>query len=390
MRTQVGIIGAGPSGLMLSHLLHLNGIDSIIIEDHSRDYVENRIRAGVLEYPVEQLLIEMGVGERMQQLGMRHDGINLRHGGQNHRIDLKGLTGKNIMVYSQHQIVQDLIAARLATGGQILFEVSDVSVHDLRSDRPRILFQHEGRRQQIDCDIIAGCDGFHGVCRPAIPSADMNVFQKDYPFGWLGILADAPPATNEVVYANHPRGFALASMRSSTVTRLYLQCEPDEDLSGWSDDRIWDELQARLSVEGIVLPRGPITQRGVTMMRSFVAEPMQYGRLFLVGDAAHIVPPTGAKGLNLAAGDVAVLLRALTAWFRTGATDGLNSYSEKCLRRIWWAERFSWWMTTLLHKFPDQNRFDRRIQAAELENLFSSTAAMTALAENYVGRPLIL
>ena len=390
MRTQIGIVGAGPAGLLLSHLLHLNGIDSVVLEARSRDYVENRIRAGVLEYPVEQLLIESGVGERMQAEGLPHEGVNLRVGGSDHRIDFKALTGKHVMVYSQHKVVQDLIAARLAAGGTIVFEADNVSVHGFQSGAPHILYEHGGKHHRLDCDFIAGCDGYHGICRDAIPAGVLRVFERDYPFGWLGILADAPPASEELVYSSHARGFALLSMRSPTVSRLYLQCAPDEDIEAWSDDRIWSELQTRLARDGFTLTEGPITQKGVTQMRSFVVEPMQCGRLFLLGDAAHIVPPTGAKGLNLAAADVAVLTQALVAYVRRGETAGLDRYSETALRRVWKAQRFSWWMTSLLHRFANHTAFEQRVQRAELEFLFESRAASTALAENYVGLPLVL
>ena len=390
MHTQIGIVGAGPAGLLLSHLLHLNGIDSVVLEARSRDYVENRIRAGVLEYPVEQLLIESGVGERMQAEGLPHEGVNLRVGGLDHRIDFKALTGKHVMVYSQHKVVQDLIAARLAAGGEIVFEAENVSVHDFQSDAPHILYEHGGNHHRLDCDFIAGCDGYHGICRDAIPAGVLRVFERDYPFGWLGILADAPPASEELVYASHARGFALLSMRSPSVSRLYLQCAPDEDIEAWSDDRIWSELQTRLARDGFSLTEGPITQKGVTQMRSFVVEPMQCGRLFLLGDAAHIVPPTGAKGLNLAAADVAVLTQALVAYVRRGETAGLDRYSETALRRVWKAQRFSWWMTSLLHRFAGHTPFEQRVQRAELDFLFESRAASTALAENYVGLPLVL
>jgi p-hydroxybenzoate 3-monooxygenase len=390
MRTQIGIVGAGPAGLLLSHLLHLNGIESVVLEARSRDYVENRIRAGVLEYPVEQLLIDSGVGARMQVEGLPHEGINLRVDGRDHRIDFKALTGKHVMVYSQHKVVQDLIAARLAAGGQIVFEAEHVSVHGCQSGAPHILYQHNGQQHRLDCDFIAGCDGYHGVCRDSIPAGVLRVFERDYPFGWLGILADAPPASEELVYSSHARGFALLSMRSPTVSRLYLQCAPDEDIEAWSDDRIWAELQMRLSRDGFVMKEGKITQKGVTQMRSFVVEPMQCGRLFLLGDAAHIVPPTGAKGLNLAAADVAVLTLALVAYVRRGETAGLDAYSETALRRVWKAQRFSWWMTSLLHCFASHTPFEQRVQRAELDFLFGSVAASTALAENYVGLPLVL
>ena len=390
MRTRIGIVGAGPAGLLLSHLLHLNGIESVILEARSRDYCENRIRAGVLEHPVSTLLSESGVGERMRAEGMRHDGVTIRWNGRDHRIDLLGLTGKHITVYSQHRIVQDLIAARLAAGGRILFEAGDVAVHDIHTGVPRITYTHEGKSQRLDCALIAGCDGFHGVCREAIPAAARQGYDRDYPFGWLGILADAAPASHEVIYANHDNGFALLSMRSPQVSRLYLQCEPDEDLSQWSDDRIWAELQLRLGHDGFRLNEGPITQKGITPMRSFVVEPMQYGRLFLLGDAAHIVPPTGAKGLNLAAADVAVLTRALTAWTRTGDETGLETYTATCLRRVWKAQRFSWWMTSILHRFKADTPFEARVRLAELDTVFGSERASAALAENYVGLPLIL
>ena len=390
MRTQVGIVGAGPAGLLLSHLLHLHGIGSVILEAKSRSYVENRIRAGVLEYPVEQLLNEAGVGSRMRQEGLVHEGVILRSGGRDHRIDFRALTGKHVMVYSQHKLVQDLIAARLADGGRIVFEAEDVSVHDLTGARPSIRYRHDGAPGELQCDIVAGCDGFHGVCRGTIPAGLRTSFERDYPFGWLGILADATPASDELIYASHDRGFALMSMRSPSVTRLYLQCAPDEDIAQWSDDRIWSELNTRLGRDGFRLNTGPITQRGITPMRSFVVTPMQYGRLFLLGDAAHIVPPTGAKGLNLAAADVAVLTPALVDYFRAGADDGLNAYSATSLRRVWRAQRFSWFMTSLLHRFHDHLPFERQMQLAELDNLFSSRAASAALAENYVGLPLIL
>ncbi len=390
MRTQVGIVGAGPAGLLLSHLLHLAGIDSVILEARSREYVENRIRAGVLEQPVEQLLTDAGVGARMRVEGLRHEGVILRAGGRDHRIDFRALTGKHVMVYSQHKVVQDLIAARLAAGGRIVFDAADVAVHDIASDRPRIGYVADGQAGEVACDIVAGCDGFHGVCRETIPADRRTHFDREYPFSWLGILADAAPSSHELVYASHDRGFALLSMRSPTVSRLYLQCPPDDDLANWSDDRIWNELSARLGADGFTLRDGPITQRGITQMRSFVVEPMQHGRLFLVGDAAHIVPPTGAKGLNLAVADVAVLTQALTAYFAKGDAALLERYSATCLRRVWRAQRFSWWLTSLLHRFHDHTPFDRRTQAAELDALFTSAAASTALAEVYVGLPLIL
>jgi p-hydroxybenzoate 3-monooxygenase len=388
MRTQVGIVGAGPAGLLLSHLLHLEGIESVVLEARSRDYVENRIRAGVLEYGTEQLLNDSGVGARMRQEGMLHPGVVMRFDRKDHRIDFADLVGKHVMVYSQHKVVQDPIAARLAAGGQIVFEADDVSVHDFQDGRPRIRYRHGGVEHDITCDIIAGCDGFHGVCRPSIPDNILRTFEREYPFGWLGVLAEAPPSTEENVYVSHERGFALLAMRSPTLSRLYLQCAPDEDLAAWSDDRIWSELQARAACNGFQLAEGPIRQRGITPMRSFVCEPMQCGRLYLAGDAAHIVPPTGAKGLNLAAADVAVLARGIAGFYRDGATDGLDAYSSTCLRRIWKVQRFSWWMTTLLHRFFDHTPFEQQMQAAELDYVFGSRAASLALAENYVGLPL--
>jgi p-hydroxybenzoate 3-monooxygenase len=389
MRTQVGIVGAGPAGLLLSHLLHLNGIDNVVLEARSREYVENRIRAGVLEDGTVQTLIQSGVGERMQAIGLPHYGVKLRFNGSTHRIDFRDLTGKSIMVYSQHEVVRDLIAARLAAGGNIRFDVAEVSVHDFDSGTPHVRFRAGGRDERLDCDFIAGCDGFHGICRPSIPDGVLTAYERVYPFGWLGILAEAPPSSEELIYASHERGFALLSMRSPTVARLYLQCAPDEDPEAWSDERIWSELDTRLHADEPHwrLIRGPILQKGITPMRSFVAEPMQFGRLYLLGDAAHIVPPTGAKGLNLAVADVRVLARALEAYYRTGATEPLAGYSETCLRRVWKAQLFSWWMTSMLHRFETHTPFERRIQMAELDYLANSRAAATALAENYVGLP---
>ena len=387
-RTQVGIVGAGPAGLLLSHLLHLRGIDSIVLEARSRDYVENRIRAGVLEYGTEQLLNESGIGTRMRREGMLHPGVVMRFGGADHRIDFADLVGKHVMVYSQHKVVQDLIAARLAAGGQIAFDADGLSIHDFQTRQPHIRYRHGGETHEIACDIIAGCDGFHGVCRPSVPGGVLRVFERDYPFGWLGILAEAPPSSEENVYVSHERGFALLAMRSPRLSRLYLQCAPDEDIAAWSDGRIWAEFQIRAARDGFALAEGPILQRGITPMRSFVTEPMQCGRLFLAGDAAHIVPPTGAKGLNLAAADVAVLTRAVAEYYQRGTTEKLDAYSATCLRRIWQVQRFSWWMTTLLHRFFDHTPFERQMQAAELDYLFSSRAASLALAENYVGLPL--
>jgi p-hydroxybenzoate 3-monooxygenase len=373
---------------MLSHLLHLNGIASVIVEARSRRYVEERIRAGVLEQGTVDLLIETGVGARLQREGLAHHGIELRFAGRNHRVDFAELTGGHgVTVYGQHEVVKDLIARRLADGGDIRFEAEEVSIRDFDGDRPKIRFSHEGRAQELECDFIAGCDGFHGICRPSIPAAALKAYDRTYPFAWLGILAEAAPSQNELIYANHADGFALYSMRSPQITRLYLQCRPDEDLAQWSDDRIWSALHTRLGdgVEGWTLNEGPILQKSVTPMRSFVAEPMRHGRLFLAGDAAHIVPPTGAKGMNLAIHDVRVMAAALDAFYRRGATVGLADYSETCLRRIWRMQRFSWWMTSMLHRFDDKTDFDQRVQLAELDYVTSSRAASESLAENYVG-----
>jgi p-hydroxybenzoate 3-monooxygenase len=386
VRTQVGIVGAGPAGLTLAHLLHLEGIESVVLEARGREYVEQRIRAGVLEQGTVDLLDEVGVGERMRREGLVHHGIELRFEGRGHRIALSELTGgRAITIYGQQEVVKDLIAARLATERPLLFEVADVSVHDLRSDRPTIRFRHEGEAQQIECDVIAGCDGFHGVCRDSVPDGVLASFSRDYPFGWLGILASVAPSSDELIYAYHDRGFALHSMRSPELTRLYLQCAPDEDLGGWPDDRIWAELRARFAMEGWTLREGPILEKGVTGLRSFVVEPMQYGRLFLAGDAAHIVPATGAKGLNLAVADVRILAEGLVHWYETGDASRLDAYSATCLRRVWRAEHFSWFMTTMLHRSDDPDPFGVRLQLAQLAYVCSSTAAATSLAENYVG-----
>ncbi len=387
MRTQVGIVGAGPAGLLLSHLLHLHGIESVVIETRSRKYVEERIRAGVLEQGTADLLAQAGVGERMKREGLIHRGIELRFARRRHRIDLSELTGgRAITVYGQQEVVKDLIQARIHAAGQLIFEASGVSVSDLDSAAPAIQFRHDGQLHQLRCDFIAGCDGSHGVCRPSIPAGAITTYEKAYPFGWLGILAEAAPSSQELIYANHERGFALLSMRSATLTRLYLQCAPDENIEHWPDARIWQELHARLAADdGFTLTEGPVLQKGITAMRSLVAEPMQYGRLFLAGDAAHIVPPTGAKGMNLAVADVRVLSQALTEFYGSGRRDWLDQYSSTCLRRVWQVQRFSWWMTSLLHRFEGDTEFDRRRQLAELDYLTHSRAAATTLAENYVG-----
>jgi p-hydroxybenzoate 3-monooxygenase len=384
-RTQVGIVGAGPAGLMLAHLLHLEGIDSVLIEDRSRDHVEARIRAGVLEQGTADLLVETGVGGRMQRDGEVHAGIGIQFDGERHRIDLEELVGKAIVIYGQTEIVKDLIEARLDTDRPLLFEVGDVTLSDLETERPRLSFVHEGHRQELECDVIAGCDGFHGVCRPSIPPAVLTEFSREYPFGWLGILAAVPPSVDEVCYCAHERGFALLSLRTRELSRYYVQCTPDEDLSLWPDERIWEELQLRVGLEGWTLAEGPILEKGVTGMRSYVVEPMQYGRLFLAGDAAHIVPPTGAKGLNLAIGDVRQLAEMIVDWYRSGDDAVLERYSAACLRRVWRAEHFSWWMTTMLHLPPDEDPFGFRLRLSQLRYVTGSTPAATSLAENYVG-----
>jgi p-hydroxybenzoate 3-monooxygenase len=389
-RTEVGIVGAGPAGLLLSHLLAREGIGSIIVEDKSRDYVENRIRAGVLEQGTVDLLADAGVGERMKREGLIHEGIEIRFDGGGHRIDFPALTGgKAITVYGQQELVKDLIAARLANGGDIRFEVEGVALRDIDGDAPRIAYRKDGAEHEIACDFIAGCDGFHGICRDTIPDGVLTAYERVYPFAWLGVLAETPPASDELVYAHSPRGFALLSMRSSTLSRLYVQCDPGDDISAWPDERVWEELQSRTALKdcGFRVPEGPVLQKGITPMRSFVAEPMQHGRLYLAGDAAHIVPPTGAKGMNLAVADVRCLTERLAAWYRRGDKTLLEAYSARCLRRVWKAQRFSWWMTTMLHLHPGDTPFDRRRQIAELDYVTTSRAAMTTLAENYVGLP---
>ena len=387
--TSVGIVGAGPAGLLLSHLLHLEGIESVVIESRSRQEIEATIRAGVLEQGTVDLLAQSGVGGRMRREGFVHEGIYLRFAGRSHRIDFPSLTGgRSIMVYAQHEVIKDLVAARLAAGGRILFEVKDAAVYDLDSAEPKMRFHHQGSLFEVCCDFIAGCDGFHGITRPTIPSRLRREFSRVYPFGWFGILVEAPPSTDELIYAMHERGFALVSTRSPQIQRLYLQCDPNDAVQNWPDARIWDELHARLATrDGWQLAEGRIFQKGIIAMRSFVVEPMRYGRLFLAGDAAHIVPPTGAKGLNLAAADVHVLARALAA-FHAGNEALLKSYSETALRRVWRAEHFSWWMTSMLHRFHDESAFHHRLQLAELDYVVSSRAKAQTLAENYVGLPL--
>ena len=386
MRTQVGIVGAGPAGLTLSHLLHREGIESVVLEDRSREYVEQRVRAGVLEQAIADLLVDAGAGERLGREGIVHHGIELQFDRERHRIPLSDLTGgRAIVVYGQTEVVKDLIRLRLDAGLPLLFDVSGVSVRDLESERPNVRFSHEGAEHVLECDVVAGCDGYHGVCRPSIPAGVLSEFSREYPFGWLGILAAVPPSNDELVYSHHERGFALLSLRNPELSRLYIQCRPDEDLAEWPDARIWEELQVRLGLDGWALAEGPILEKGVTGMRSYVAEPMRFGRLFLAGDAAHIVPPTGAKGLNLALHDVRLLAEALTSWYRTGSSGLLDGYSDACLRRVWRAEHFSWWMTSMLHRFDSGDDFDLRLQLSQLRYVTTSTAAATSLAENYVG-----
>jgi p-hydroxybenzoate 3-monooxygenase len=386
MRTQVAIIGAGPAGLLLSHLLHLQGIESIVLEMRSRADIEATIRAGVLEQGSMDILNEAGVGERMQREGALHHGFEFAFGGQRHRVDLTELTGQSITVYPQHEVIIDLVAARLAAGGDVRFEVSEVALHNIDSAQPSVTFVHAGQGASIEADFVIGADGFHGVSRPMIPAGTREDFQRVYPFGWFGILVESAPSSDELIYAQHERGFALVSTRSPSVQRLYFQCDPHDKVDNWSDDRIWSELHARLEHnDGWKLKEGKIFQKGIIGMRSFVCAPMRHGRLFLAGDAAHIVPPTGAKGMNLAISDVRVLSQALVAFYKTGGEDGLNAYSETALKRVWRAEYFSWWMTRLLHTFDDASPFERRIQRAELENVVASRALRTALAENYVG-----
>ncbi len=387
MRTQVGIIGAGPAGLMLARLLRLQGIDSIVIENRSRDYIENRIRAGLIEHWAADLLTEVGVGERMQREGTPHWGINIGINGELHRIDFKKLVNKRVTIYGQQEVVKDLVERRLADGGASLFEVDEVSVHDVTGARPKIRFTHEGRAQEIDCDFIGGCDGFHGICRPSLPDGVLSVFERDYPFGWLGILSESPPPDHELIYSYTDRGFALYTMRSPVLARLYLQCDHDEEIENWPDARIWDELHRRLG-GARKLAQGNMLQKGITPMRSFVVEPMQHGRLFLAGDSAHIVPPTGAKGMNLAFADVVYLSRAIAEFYQNKRGDLLESYSATCLKRVWKAQRFSWWMTQIMHRFPNESAFDRRRQLGDLDYLVSSEAAMRSLAEQYVGLPI--
>ena len=386
MRTQVGIIGAGPAGLTLGLLLEREGIDCVILEDRSREHVERRARAGLLEHNTVDLLHELGVGERLAREGLRHNGINLRWQGRTQYIAITELTGRHVTIYGQHEVLKDLIAAVLERGIELRFEVADTAVHELDSEHPRVVYVDGSSPGQLECDFIAGCDGFHGVCRPAIPDGILTVHDFEYPFGWLGILAEASPATDELIYAWHERGFALYSMRSPAVSRLYIQVPIGEDVGSWPDDRVWEELQLRLGTEGWSVNEGPVFDKGITPMRSYVCEPMRFGRLLLAGDSAHIVPPTGAKGLNLAVNDARLMAGAIISFYRTGSAATINAYSETALRRVWRAQDFSNYMTQLLHDLG-HGPFERELQLARLEYLSRSTAAATSLAENYAGLP---
>jgi p-hydroxybenzoate 3-monooxygenase len=388
-RTQVAIVGAGPSGLLLGQLLARAGIDNVIVERQSGDYVLGRIRAGVLEQTTADLLDEAGVGARMHAEGLVHDGFELCFGGARHRIDLAGHTGgKHVIVYGQTEVTRDLMAARAAAGLPTVYEAKDVAPHDFDGDSPSVTYTHDGQPHELRADFIAGCDGYHGACRAAVPPAALSIFEKVYPFGWLGILADTPPVAHELIYSNHERGFALCSMRSPTRTRYYVQCSLHDKVEDWSDDAFWDELRRRLDPQAAeTMVTGPSIEKSIAPLRSFVAEPMRFGSMFLAGDAAHIVPPTGAKGLNLAASDVRFLARALIEHYRERSDEGLDRYSERCLSRVWKAERFSWWFTSLTHKFPDTGAIGAKLQRAELDYLVGSRAATTVMAENYVGLP---
>jgi p-hydroxybenzoate 3-monooxygenase len=386
VRTQVGIVGAGPAGLLLSHLLHLQGVESVVVEQRERAYVEHRVRAGVLEHGTANTLVEAAVGDRMIEQGMPHEGIELRFNRRTHRIDFAELTGRTITVYGQQEVVKDLIKRRLADDGDLRFEVADVAISDIDTYRPRISFTQDGERQVLDCDLVVGADGFHGISRDLI--TDHEVFERTYPFAWLGILAEAAPSSHELIYARHPNGFALHSMRSATITRQYLQVTPDADLASWPDDRIWEELHTRFATDdGFVLNEGPLIDKGITPMRSFVASPMQRGRLYLAGDAAHIVPPTGAKGMNLAVADVRLLSYAIGAFYQDRREDLLAAYTETALRRVWRATHFSWFMTSMLHVDPADDVFGEQLALAQLEYVSTSRAMATALAENYTGLP---
>jgi p-hydroxybenzoate 3-monooxygenase len=385
MRTQVGIIGAGPAGLLLSHLLDLQGIDSIVLELRDRDYIEQRVRAGVLEHGTVQTLREAGLGKRLDAEGMVHDGLNIRFGGRTHRLDLADLTQRCVTVYGQQEVVKDLVTARLEAGGDLRFGVANVTVHDIDSGRPRIGFVHDGAAAEVRCDFVIGTDGFHGICRGLVP--ERRDYERVYPYAWLGILARVPPSCPEVIYARHASGFALHSMRSPAVTRLYLQVARDEDLSNWPDDRVWARLRVRLGEDGFTLAEGPVLDKSITPVRGFVTAPMQHGRLFLAGDAAHIVPPTGAKGMNLAVADVRLLAYALGGYYAEHREDLLAGYTEAAARRVWRAVHFSDWMTSMLHKAPGVGPFEERLAMSQLNWVASSRAMATALAENYTGLP---
>jgi p-hydroxybenzoate 3-monooxygenase len=386
--TQVAIIGAGPAGLLLSQLLHLQGIDNVILERRSQAYVLSRIRAGVLEFGTVKLLREAQVNARMEREGLVHDGFDIVHDNQRHRIDLQGLSGASVMVYGQTEITKDLMDARAAAGGRVVYEAEEVSIYDLDTDKPLLRYKKDGEGQALRCDFIAGCDGFHGVSRKAIPDTLLKEYERVYPFGWLGLLSDTPPIADELIYVRHERGFALCSQRSKTRSRYYLQCSLAENVEEWPDERFWHELRLRLPEDAAKnLVTGPSLEKSIAPLRSYVAEPMRYQRLFLAGDAAHIVPPTGAKGLNLAASDIYYLSRALIAYYQHNNSGLMDSYSADCLRRVWKAERFSWWMTSLLHTLPEEGPFMAKMQSAELDYLFNSQAMMTAVAENYVGLP---
>lgn len=390
IRTKVGIIGAGPSGLLLSHLLHLHGVESIVVESRSREYVEKRVRAGQLQQSTVDLLRDVGLGARLDREGLIHEGFELRFDGRSHRIPFTELTGRAVWIYGQQEVVKDLIEARAAAGGQLHFAVGDVAICGIDSDSPVMLCTLGGEKVQIDCDFIAGCDGFHGVTRRSVPINALSVYERVYPFAWLGILATSPPATKELIFAAHDRGFALHSMRSTQVSRLYLQVAMGEDRANWPDERIWKELHARLTLDGSSqLLEGPIIEKTVLALRSFVVEPMQHGRLFLVGDAVHIVPPTAAKGLNLAVADTVILAEAFVSWYSKNVREPLDGYSERALRGVWRAQEFSAWMTYLLHRFPDDAHFETKLQRARLELLVSSSSMATNFAENYVGTPLL-
>jgi p-hydroxybenzoate 3-monooxygenase len=389
MRTQVGIVGGGPSGLLLARMLGLAGIEAIVLERRTPEYLRARVRAGRLEQGTVDTLTEAGVGDRLARERLIHDGVELAFDGRRHRVDLARLSGKVVTIYGQAEIQKDLMDAHAAAGTLVVYEAEDVSIHGIAGDTPRLRYNKGGAAHEIACDFIAGCDGFHGVSRQAIPQEVLRVYERVYPFGWLGILSDTPPVNHELIYTNHERGFALCTMRSMTRSRYYLQVAADEDVDDWSDDRFWSELKRRVPADAAAkLVTGPRLEMSVTPLRSFVAEPMRYGRLFLAGDAAHIVPPTGAKGLNLAVSDVRFLTQAFIAYYTSGRTDLIEGYSDRCLARVWKAQRFSWWMTNLTHRFPEALPFERRAQSAELAYLVSSTAAQTALAENYVGLPV--